>query len=162
MTDNLPGAPLLQVSHIWRDEVMSNVLFQEESQVTLGTTSVSTFVTPDMGLPADFAIFRPGARGYVMTLGAGMGGDLQLSSKKQKVSEFVGGVSSDMSEPGGFRGTAIGPGDFGVIKLSGEHEHSIFFQFVKPAPLLPKGQLVRDPELLLPAFALRRSSLVSF
>jgi hypothetical protein len=153
MSDSLPAAPILQVSHIWRDEVMENMLFTEESPVTLGTTSLSTFVTPDMGLPADFALFRPGARGYVMTLGAGMDGDLQLNQKKQKVTEFVGGVSSDMAEPGGFRGTAIAPGDFGVIKLSGEHEHSIFFQFVKPAPLLPKGRLVRDPELLLPAFA---------
>ncbi len=153
MTDSLPGAPLLQVSHIWRDEVMANKLFTEAGQVTLGTTSVSTFVTPHMGLPANFAIFRPGARGYVMTLGAGMRGDLQINQKKQKVAEFVGGEASDMAEPGGFRGTAIAPGDFGVIRLSGEHEHSIFFQFVKPVPLLPKGPLIRDPELLLPAFA---------
>lgn len=129
------------------------MVITEESAVTLGTNSEATFVTPDLGLPADFAIFRPGARGYVMTLGAGMDGELQLNQKRQKVSDFVGGQASDMSEPGGFRGTSIAPGDYGVIHLGDNHDHSIFFQFVKQGPPLPKSPWVRDPELLLPAFA---------
>jgi hypothetical protein len=146
-----PTGPALRVSHIWRDEVMADMVMAEEGEVTLGTTSDATFVTPELGLPPDFAIFRPGARGYVMTLGAGMKGEVQLSQKKQKVSDFVGGQSSDMTEPGGFRGTAIGAGDYGVIELS--DDHSIFFQFVKQGPELPRAPLVREPELLLPAFA---------
>ena len=153
MSDRLESGAVLRVSHIWRDELMSDVVITAESEVTLGTTKGATFVTPEFGLPADFTLFRPGAGGYIMTLGAGMKGELQLGDQKQKVSDFVGGQASDMSEPGGFRGTSITPGDFGVIHLNDAHEHSIFFQFVKQGPPLPKSPGIRDPELLLPAFA---------
>ena len=145
--------PVLRVSYIWRDEVMSDTVFSEAQEVTLGTTSAATIVTPDLGLPSDFALFRPGTRGYVMTLGASMGGEVEVGNSKQQVKDFVGAMGSGTAEPGGFRGTSIGVGDYGVIHLDSSGDHSIFFQFIKKGPELPKSPIVRDPELLLPAFA---------
>lgn len=147
------NSPVLRVSYIWRDEVMSDTVFGEPQEVTLGTTGSATIVTPDLGLPADFAIFRPGARGYVMTLGAGMAGEVEIGKAKQQIKDFVGAAATGSSEPGGFRGQGIAAGDFGVIRLDASGDHSIFFQFIKKSAELPKSPLVRDTELLLPAYA---------
>ncbi len=145
--------PVLRVSYIWRDEVMSDNVFGESQEVTLGTTSSATIVTPELGLPDDFAIFRPGTRGYVMTLGAGMSGEVELGKAKQKIKDFIGSAGTGNAEPGGFRGQSIAAGDFGVIHLDASGDHSLFFQFVKKGAELPRSPVVRDTELLLPAFA---------
>ncbi len=145
--------PVLRVSYIWRDEVMSDHVFEDAQEVTLGTTSDATILVPDLGLPKDFALFRPGAPGYVMTLGSSMGGEVQVANSKQQVQDFVGSLGSGTAEPGGFRGTGINEGDFGVIQLDSSGDHSVFFQFIKRVPQLPRSPMVREPEKLVPALA---------
>lgn len=147
-----PSAQVLRVSYIWRDEVMSDRVYVEEnpSPVSLGTSNAFSIVTPDLGLPDGFEIFRSGARGYVMTLGKNMSGEVEINRHRHDVRTFVG---ADGGEPSGFRGASVGPGDFGVINLDPSGEHKIFFQFVTAGPALPKSPTIRDSALLLPAFA---------
>ncbi|MBL4634173.1 MAG: AgmX/PglI C-terminal domain-containing protein [Kofleriaceae bacterium] len=145
-----PSDPVLRVSYIWRDELMSDLVLRSADSVTLGTTSSSTILIPELGLPDGFEIFRPGARGYVMTLGSSMSGEVELNNQKQQVRDFVGNSEGPQS---GFTGSNIGPGDFGVIELDDNGDHRLFFQFVTTGAPLPASPVVRDTELLLPAFA---------
>jgi hypothetical protein len=120
--------------------------------VTVGATKGVTFVTPDVGLPPRFAMFRLGPDGYVLTLGSGMSGALRLGGVELEVEDFLA-RGSDRSEgaTGRFRTTPVRAGDWGVIHLDGRGDHTVFFQFVPDEAALPRA-LPRDWELLTPAF----------
>lgn len=149
-----PRGPRLRVAHVWRDEVMADAVIGEPAPVTLGTDHRSTFTLPDLGLPEAFAILRPGARGYVLTLSAGMGGRIQLGGDELEVARFVAGSTSDRAEgaAGSFRATPVGPGDWGVVELDDRGDHTLFFQFVADEAPLARRQ-TGDWDLLLPALA---------
>lgn len=118
----------LRTALIWHDEVMSDVVVEKPRKITLGKTGRSTFVVPDIGLPAGFAIVRPGNRGYLLTLGQRMRGTICLDGKEQDVQEFVrkGGGETQ----GGFRATPISGRDWGVVDLDETGTLKLFFQFV--------------------------------
>jgi periplasmic protein TonB len=141
----------LRVAYVWRDEVMADRVALEPTKITLGTRGRSTFITPDLGLPNRFAIFRHGSRGYLLTLGAGMTGRMCLGGAELEVAEFLrrGGERAE-GQQGSFRATSVAPGDWGVIHLDGRGDHNLFFQYVKADPPLPRATW-RDGELLLPA-----------
>jgi hypothetical protein len=142
----------LRASYVWRDEVMADVVATEPRQITVGTRPDTTFTTPELGLPPTFAIIRPGARGYLLTLGAGMTGRLKLGGEELAVNDFVArghGERADGAE-GAFRATSINPGDWGVIHLDGRGQHNFFFQFVPADPAVP-GARWRDTQLVVPA-----------
>jgi hypothetical protein len=136
----------LRAALIWHDEVMHDVVLEKPGPVTLGADGKSTFVTPDLGLPAGFAIIRPGSRGYLLTLGDQMRGTISVGGEEQSVAEFVGKSSTN-----GFSATAIGERDWGVIDLDETGTHKLFFQFVPYEARLPLAVLAL--ELLLPALA---------
>lgn len=148
MSASRTNDPVLRVSYIWRDEVMSDLVFAEPASVTLGSSTDSTFVMPQLGLPPEFEIFRPGTLGYVVTVGPEMTGELHLGHETRRVDTLQGD-----GDVGGFGGTSIKPGDYGLIKLDASGDYSLFFQFTRRGPALPKGPALRDTELLLPAFA---------
>lgn len=157
MTDDLaidPRRSHLRVSYVWRDEVMDDLVVAEPRKIIIGPRRRATFVTPDLGLPPKFAVIRPGARGYLLTLGAGMSGRLRLGGEELDVADFVerGGGDRAAGAKGAFRAAGIGPGDWGVIRLDPSGQHTLFFQFVKPDPPLPRPGW-RDSELMLPALA---------
>src|SRR5690349_18087731 len=79
----------LRASYVWRDEVMADVVATEPRDITVGTRPGATFTTPELGLPPSFAIIRPGSRGYLLTLGAGMTGRLKLGGEELAVADFV-------------------------------------------------------------------------
>jgi hypothetical protein len=143
----------LRCSYIWRQEVMSDHVAATGVPVTLGSRTTSTFVTPKMGLPENFAILRPGARGWVLTLGTSMGGRLRIGGEEREVADFVarGGAGADAVE-GSFRAAPVGPGDWGVIELDSEGDHVVFFHFVERDPPLPPPIWILGP-LLAPALA---------
>ncbi|HVK89730.1 MAG TPA: hypothetical protein VM513_36660, partial [Kofleriaceae bacterium] len=103
----------LRTALIWHDEVMHDLVAEQPRKITLGATGKSTFVVPDLGLPADFAIVRPGNRGYLLTLGERMRGTICVDGEERDVAEFVrrGGEGEG---PGGFRATPISGKDWGV------------------------------------------------
>jgi outer membrane biosynthesis protein TonB len=144
----------LRVAYVWRDEVMADVVALEPRKITLGTRGRATFVTPDLGLPARFPIFRHSRRGYLVTLGTGMAGRMSVGGEELDVAEFVRNGHGDRaaSAQGSFRATVVAPGDWGVIWLDGRGEHCLFFQFVKPDPRLPRATW-RDSNLLMPSLA---------
>ena len=147
-----PRKSYLRVAYVWRDEVMADLVASKPRKITIGGTGGCTFTTPDLSLPKKFAIIRPGARGYLLTLGAGMTGRLRLGDEEVEVADFVarGGGERAAGQKGSFRATSIGPGDWGVIHLDGRGRHNLFFQFVKAdAPLPP--QTWYDSQLLVPA-----------
>jgi hypothetical protein len=151
---NLGRRSQLRVSHVWRGEVMADRIMAEAQPVTLGPTHQATFTTPDLGLPARFAVLRPGQRGWLLTLGEGMTGRARLGGKEIDVAEFLarGGGERAEGQAGAFRATAVGPGDWGVIHLDRTGDHELFFHFVAEDPPIP-GPSWRDHELLRPAFA---------
>jgi hypothetical protein len=148
-----PSRSQLRASYVWRDEVMEDTVLAEPTPITIGPRHGTTFTVPEVGLPPSFAILRPGSRGYVLTLGTGMTGRVKLGGDEIDVKEFLRGAGGGgAGAQGNFRATNVSPGDWGVIHLDGEGDHSFFFQFVKRDPPLPSGGW-RDSELILPALA---------
>jgi hypothetical protein len=131
---------------------MADVVALEPRTITLGNQAGVTFVIPDLGLPARFPVIRHGRRGYMLTLGAGMGGRLYLGGEELEVREFLqrGGGERAAGAQGSFRATQVAPGDWGVIHLDRREHHSLFFQFVKRDPPLPRSTW-RESNLILPA-----------
>jgi hypothetical protein len=114
----------LRTSLIWHDEVMADVVDERRRAITIGPAANATFVTPELGLPSDYAIVRPGRRGHVLTLGGAMRGTV-----------CVGGVEHDVAtliatSEAGFHATAIGGVDWGVIELDASGHYKLFFAFV--------------------------------
>ncbi len=148
-----PTAPRLRVSQVWREEVMDEKILAVPANVSLGNHPGATFVAADIGLPPNFQLFRHGERGYVLTLGLGMGGEIFLGGRLQKVADVVAGggaLGGTEGSAGSFRAIPVGPGDWGVLHLDGTGEHVVFFQFVTPDAPIPRSTF--DDELLLPAF----------
>lgn len=152
-----PGAPLrttrgvrLRCSLIWHDEVMGDVVLDQPGTITLGDSHKATFTIPDVGLPDNFAIVRPGNRGYLLTLSDQMRGRISIDGQETEIGEFVR-RSGDPIE-GGFRATPIGGRDWGVIDLDPSGDTKLFFNFVPADPPLPVTMLAAL-ELLMPALA---------
>jgi hypothetical protein len=147
-----PRRSQLRVSHVWRDEVMADLVVSAEKAVTVGPRPGCTFTTPDLGLPGAFAIVRRGARGYLLTLGTSMAGRVKLGGEELDVAHFVERGTGERAggSEGSFRAATIEPGDWGVIHLDRSGDHSIFFQFVKADPPLP-GHGLGDSPLVVPA-----------
>ena len=144
----------LRTALIWHDEVMGDVVVQKSDKVTLSArrvrqlpplwtllvgviwfvirwrrSGIPTFIVPDLGLPPMFAILRPGNHGYLLTLGKQMRGTICVSGEQKDVAAFV--ARGDGDSGGGFRATAIGGRDWGVIELDESGHHKLFFQFVQ-------------------------------
>jgi hypothetical protein len=119
----------LRTSLIWHDEVMNDVVLGRPKKLTLGRSARSTFVVPDVGLPQDFAIVRPGNRGYLLTLGEHMRGTICIDGKERDIAEFVR-TRDDGDSRGEFRATTISDRDWGLIHLDESGDYKLFFQFV--------------------------------
>lgn len=124
----------LRAALVWSGEVMGDVVLTDPAAaITVGSSPTCTFVIPDLRLPADFAILRPGNRGYLLTLAASMAGTVSLDGETRDVADFVArGGEGDTG--GGFRATALGSRDWGVIDLDASGDYKLFFQFVAPEP----------------------------
>jgi hypothetical protein len=128
------GRPVaLRTALIWRDEVMSDVVADAPKKITIGHKGKPTFIVPDVGLPAGFAIVTPGNRGYLLTLGENMRGTICVDGKEQEVRDYVQHGDGE-SAPGGFRATPIGGRDWGVVELDESGDYKLFFQFVPVDP----------------------------
>ncbi len=125
---------VLRASLVWNGEVMEDRVLDRAGPITIGPAGKPTFVTPDLGLPAEFQIVRPGARGYLLVLAAGMRGTVCLGGVQQAVRELVA------DEP--FHAVALQVGDWGVVEL--DDRCKLFFQFVpreEHAVILTRQQL---------------------
>jgi len=158
------GQPVrLRASLIWRDEVMADVVLRRPGKLTIGPHRRSTFVLPDLGLPARFAIVRKGRGGYLLTLGDGMSGRFSVDGVEHDVADWVRREGEGGSGNGGrkarrnsdsatFRATPIGSRDWGVIDLDASGDYKLYFQFVPYDGPLP-FTYVSALELLAPALA---------
>jgi hypothetical protein len=118
----------LRTALIWRDEVMDDVVLEKPTTITIGHAGKPTFVVPDIGLPKQFAIVRPGNRGYLLTLGDRMRGKICIDGREKNVAEFVARGEGEVV--GGFRATPISGKDWGVVELDESGDYKLFFQFV--------------------------------
>jgi outer membrane biosynthesis protein TonB len=116
----------LRTALIWHDEVMDDVVVHKPTKITVGSVGKSTFTVPNVGLPKNFAIVRPGNRGYLLTLGERMRGTICLDGETRDVSDYV----QSNVERGGFAATPISGTDWGVIELDESGDYKLFFQFV--------------------------------
>jgi hypothetical protein len=114
----------LRTSLIWHDEVMADVVDERPRAITIGPAANATFVTPELGLPNDYAIIRPGRRGHVLTLGGAMRGTVCIGGVEQDVATLIA------TSEAGFHATAIGGVDWGVIELDASGHYKLFFAFV--------------------------------
>ena len=57
------GAVQLRTSLVWHGEVMADHVLTTPAAITLGATGRATFVIPDLSLPPNFAVIRPGNLG---------------------------------------------------------------------------------------------------
>jgi len=129
VTDGSRGAAgrvALRTALIWHDEVMDDLVLDKPRPITLGQTGSATFIIPEIGLPAKFAVVRPGNRGYLLTLGEHMRGTICVGGEEKDVAELVRSEAGG----GGFCATPIGGRDWGVIELDGSSHYKLFFQFV--------------------------------
>jgi hypothetical protein len=119
----------LRTALIWHDEVMDDVVVHKPTKITVGSEGRTTFTVPNVGLPKNFAIVRPGNRGYLLTLGERMRGTICVDGETKDVGDFVrrGGEGGG---PGGFRATPISGKDWGVVDLDESGDYKLFFQFV--------------------------------
>ena len=132
----------LRAAFIWRDEVMDDLVLDKPRKITIGAAGKPTFIVPPLGLPKEFAVVRPGKRGYLLTLGEKMRGTICLDGEEKDVAEFV---RRGEHEPGGFRATPISGRDWGVIDLDATGDYKLFFQFVpvdEPVPFFTKPVLI--------------------
>ena len=134
----------LRTALIWRDEVMQDVVLEKPAKITVGHIGKPTFTVPDIGLPKEFAIVRPGKRGYLLTLGENMRGTISLDGRETDVAEFVS--RGDGEVVGGFRATPISGKDWGVVDLDHSGDYKLFF--------LHAPHHVRNERALLEARAL--------
>lgn len=143
----------IMASYVWTGEVMADIVVDAPNPITIGSTGKATFTAPDLGLPENFALLRPGARGYVLTVGHGMGGKVSIDGKEMYVRDFLerGGDGAE-GAAGKFRATPVGAGDWGVIDLDKRSDNQVFFRFGKRGKPLP-GAGFKDKEALMPALA---------
>jgi hypothetical protein len=116
----------LRTALIWHDEVMDDVVVHKPTKITVGSAGKTTFTVPNIGLPKQFAIVRPGNRGYLLTLGERMRGTICLDGEQRDVADYV----QSNAERGGFAATPISGRDWGVIDLDESGDYKLFFQFV--------------------------------
>ncbi len=107
---------------------MDDVVLEKPRAITVGNAGKPTFIVPDLGLPKEFAVVRPGNRGYLLTLGDKMGGTICIDGKEKDVAEFV--RRGEGEGLGGFRATPISGRDWGVVDLDESGDYKLFFQFV--------------------------------
>ncbi len=116
----------LRTALIWHDEVMDDVVVHKPTKITVGSAGKTTFTVPNIGLPKQFAIVRPGNSGYLLTLGERMRGTICLDGEQRDVADYV----QSNAERGGFAATPISGRDWGVIDLDESGDYKLFFQFV--------------------------------
>jgi TonB family protein len=156
---------ILRVAQIWRGEVMAEQLIAEGSSVVLGGQKGCDFTIPELPeLPRRYVMFRRGKRGYVLTLGDRMTGKLSLEGTTKGVVEFLreGGEAVDRPDgaAGSFRALPVAPGDWGIVHIDGDADHTIFFQFTSREPPLRapfNSKLLAIPFLGLLLYMLRPS-----
>jgi hypothetical protein len=117
----------LRTALIWNDEVMEDLVLDKPRAITIGNNGRTTLTVPDIGLPAKFTLVKPGKRGYLLTLGAGMRGTICIDGREQDVADLV---RREGASNGGFCATSIGPRDWGVVDLDPSGQFKIYFQFV--------------------------------
>ncbi len=115
----------LRTALVWHDEVMDDVVVHKPTNITVGHGGKATFTIPSVGLPKDFAIVRPGNRGYLLTLGERMRGTICVDGEQKQVADFVRANAA-----AGFAATPISGRDWGVIDLDETGDYKLFFQFV--------------------------------
>jgi hypothetical protein len=135
---------ILRVAQIWRGEVMAEQLIDEGRSVTLGGQKGCDFTIPELPeLPRRYVMFRKSKKGYLLTLGERMTGKLSLGGVTKGVAEFLreGGEAVDRPDgaAGSFRALPVAPGDWGIVHIDGDADHTVFFQFTSPEPALSKG-----------------------
>src|SRR5690349_2444783 len=101
----------LHAALIWGGEPIADVVLAKPGPITIGPVADATFTVPDLGLPEEFAIVRPGERGYMLTMGNAMGGTISVGGVRKRVTDLVGEAP--------FAATPVGAGDWGVVDLDG-------------------------------------------
>ena len=133
----------LNVALIWNGEVMADAVLSS-ARITVGTTSASTFVTPDLGLSESsksFELFTAvGSANWRANLAPSMSGTVSCAGIEKTV-EDCGSAAT------------ISGKDWGVINLDAAQQWQIFYRVVPPPPRVPRT-IFDSMEILLPALAL--------
>jgi hypothetical protein len=126
------GLRPLRVVLVWHGEPLEERIFTTPQLITVGPSKKDTFIVPSSRLGAEFPLFRPSpdGTGYVVTLGDGMSGKINVDREPFAVGEFLRrgrGVAA-----GAFREQPLATSDWGIIGLDDSGDVAFFFQFVAP------------------------------
>ncbi|HKA88458.1 MAG TPA: AgmX/PglI C-terminal domain-containing protein [Haliangiales bacterium] len=120
---------VLRVVQSWHQTVMDDRTFHRR-HVVVGHGPRGHFFTPDLGLPPLYALFSRGWKGWRVALGPGMKGEVNVAGETQPIEDILAvdeGVKKRRRRTE-WRAVALSPGDWGVVKLGADAEHSFFFQ----------------------------------
>ena len=129
----------LNIALIWDGEVMADAV-ADLAHLTIGTTSASSVVTPDLGLPETYELFRRVGPGWRINLLPSMSGTVSVNGTERNVTEL--GASASVSCK-----------DWGVIDLDATGQWQIFYRVVPLPPRVPL-MIFDSMQILLPALAL--------
>ncbi len=149
----MSAVPTLQVSYLWKGQVIAYRLVGRRDRVTIGDHKSVVFATPRLtGFPARFLLLRPAKDGFRLRLGPGMAGTLKLRGQRRTVGDVLLGPAQKrfLRDPGMFRETDLYPGDSATIELDVEKPGNLqlVFTFAEAPERLARPRLLPEPLLV--------------
>jgi hypothetical protein len=141
------NAQSLQVTYLWRGQILAYHLLGRRDRVTIGQARGVTFATPPLsGFPSRFPLIRPVRDGFRLRVGPGITGQLTLRNQARSVGDVLAQPAQRrfLRDPGMFREVELYPGDSGTLQLDAEGSIEIRLSFAEPPEPLPKPPLIRD------------------
>jgi outer membrane biosynthesis protein TonB len=110
----------LQITYRWKGQVIAYRLIGRREVVSIGDHKRVTFATPRLpGFPARFILLKPIKQGYLLRLGPGIAGALNMRGQKRTVGDVLvqPAVRRFLRDPGMFRQAELYPGDSATLDL---------------------------------------------
>ncbi len=137
----------LQVTHLWRGQILAYHLLGPRGRVTIGNRKGVTFATPPLpGFPARFLLVTPVRDGFRLRLGPCMSGELTLRQQVRTVGDILAqpAVRRFLRDPGMFREVELYPGDTAALNLGDAGALQVRLSYAEPPERLPKPPFIGD------------------
>ncbi len=132
---NMVHARSLQVTYLWRGQILAYHLLGPRDRVTIGNRKGVTFATPPLpGFPARFLLVTPVRDGFRLRVGPGMSGELTLRQQPRTVGDILAqpAVRRFLRDPGMFREVELYPGDTAALCTIAEGASRVRLSYAEP------------------------------
>jgi hypothetical protein len=145
------NARSLQVTYLWRGQILAYHLLSPRDRVTIGQARGVTLATPPLpGFPARFPLITPVRDGFRLRVGPGMVGQLSLRNQARSVGDVLAqpAVRRFLRDPGMFREVELYPGDGATLQLDAEGTLEIRLSFAEAPEQVPRPPILPDRSLV--------------